>query len=162
MKWISELQTSFRLDSRPSSDGADERLARNPSELNGSVERIHEKLTFERPICSGTETLHHSIMAAVRKQGPQTTAAEWSERTLLVGWSRIVAAAGVVSLMVIAGIWLLAHRPGPKSPSADLQQELMALPGKAVSPLSKELSSLHEDLQRTTSFLMASVPEIDN
>ena len=157
MKWLSELQSSFRLDARPKRQTC---AGERPNQ--DCVQRVHTKLVLAEPTDTPPPSLHQSIMAAVRRQETRDAAEAGTNVQRFVFWSRFAAASGVAAILVLVGILLLEHRPGPKSPSADLPQQIMALPAKAVSPLSAELDSVQQDLERTTSFILASVPEIEN
>lgn len=114
--------------------------------------------------------LHRSIMRAVRANRPQ----ERPQLSLLLlfrqfALTRVVAVIGVATLIVM-GFWL-ALRNRPQSTMSNSQslteistaftasQEIVDnLPSTAVGPLSEELDKVNQDLNRTTDFLLATLP----
>ncbi len=100
--------------------------------------------------------LHGRIMAAIQTSEPIPV------QSAVRGYAWPVA--GGSALLVIAALWganhLLVSRLtlSPFSFSPKLNQQVAALPGAALSPLSSEWQSLNLDLERTADFLLSSIP----
>ncbi len=129
--------------------------------------RVDERLKAAQPEPEVPDSLHASIMTAVQaKSHPQPAGARQRPvkpvpGILLLGqragwWAAPVYAAVLVACLLAA--LHLMPRPAPRSPFASVEEGLTQLPGTVLSPLSGELESLQRDLEKTTQFVLASVP----
>jgi hypothetical protein len=160
MNWFSQLRLSFSWDGKSGSQGekAQECERTGASAIDGMT-TVHRSLAAHKPAEAVPGSLHQSIMSAVRRSAATETV-EVLRPSL--NWRPIAVAASLTVVCLLGGVYFMGHRPAPKNPAVNLQQQIAALPATVISPLSKELESLQLDLEKTTSFLLASVPQMDN
>jgi hypothetical protein len=160
MKWFAKFKISSALDDgRPTADLS--ALAGPNAELHdfaGALLEVDRRLRAERPAGEAPPFLHGSIMAAVA--GATAPAAHRQPRSLW--WRTVGVAAVLVACCFLAGKHFMGLVRSPASSGPNLQQQVAALPATVLSPLSTELEKLNLDLEQTTSFLLASVPQLGN
>ncbi len=118
--------------------------------------KLDKRLKVEEPRPEFPPFLHSAIMDRVR------ASKEESVSTALL-WRWWAAPAGATLLVTcFLGLLFLARESARTLPAPKPQQEVAAVPGKVLSPLSTEMEKLQGDLERTARFLVASVPEIDD
>ena len=166
------LFRQFRLSSKLDEGTAPAQLqqlaaGQSARQFAEDLARVDERLRAAQLEPEAPDSLHASIMTAVRAQSP-TQPADARQRPvepvpgiLLLGrragwWAAPVYAAVLVACLLAA--LHLMPRPAPRSPFASVEKGLTQLPGTVLSPLSGELESLQRDLEKTTQFVLASVP----
>jgi hypothetical protein len=154
MKWISQFRTSASLDDRKASAGHS--AAGESSGFAQQMAHLDHQLKATRPDVAAPPFLHNSIMAAVRAAADPSPETSKSRRA----WWLATAAGS--ALVVVLAIYFVIPHPVVPSPVRNLNQQMVALPSTVLSPLSDELQRVHKDLQNTTQFLLASVPEVEN
>ena len=115
------------------------------------------------------DTLHHSIMRAVRaadREGRHSVSGRARfHRFIRMRWIPVTELAGIFLL----GVLLSVHnRPKPTVNAESLtpisaaftarQEVVDALPSLTVGPLSEELDKVNQDIDRTAEFLLATLP----
>jgi hypothetical protein len=168
-----KLWTKFRI-----SNALDKKVV--PDSLRQKIEATAETREYSRQMAnldralrdqpmppSAPDTLHQSIMRAVRASSHETHA---SRRTSMIWISSTSAAAAAIAIC----IWIIA-RPAPQSPpqiASQGEQTLAAaqrawdvskevsrtMPAAVVGPLSNELASVDQDVRNTTKFILATLP----
>jgi len=154
MKWISQFKISASLDDRRASAGPP--AVGDSSSFAQQLAHLDRQLKAGPPDVAVPPFLHTSIMAAVR------AAAGGSPEPRKRGLAWWVTAAAGSALVVVLAIYFVIPHPVVPSPVRNLNQQMVALPSTVLSPLSDELQRLHRDLENTTQFLLASVPEVEN
>jgi len=167
MKLWTKFRISNALDKEGVSDSLLEKIeataeTRDFSRQMGNLDRA---LRDQPPLPSAPDTLHQSIMRAVRDSGRETHA---PRRTSIIWISSAAAAAAAIC------IWIIA-RPTPQSPPPiasqgeqtlaaaqrawDMSKEVSrTMPAAVVGPLSNELASVDQDVRDTTKFILATLP----
>ncbi len=158
MKWIRQYRLSSALDEGKVPSASD----RSPTEMSEMEEfaaamgKLDKRLKAEDPRPEFPPFLHSAIMARVRasKQESHSNGALWRWWAAPAGATLLIAC--------FLGLVYFARQAAHTLPVPKPQQEVVAVPGKVLSPLSTEMEKLQGDLERTARFLVASVPEIDD
>ncbi len=156
MKLFKKFRFSSALDAGSTPEklrslaGADPELRHDAEEMVWVDATL--RIRFEQEPPPGF--LHGRIMHAVRDTAEHPTAAPRRRLSPAVGFAAAIA--------LLLGFYFFAPRPAIRNPAASLQQQVATLPTKVLSPLNTEWESLQTDFARTTQFLLASVPQMDN
>ena len=154
MKWLSHFRISASLDNGKTSTSRP--AAGESSAFAQQIAHIDQQLKAARPEVAAPPFLHSSIMGAVRAAA---VASRHRSKHRLAWW---LAAATGSALVVVLAVYFVIPHPVVPSPVRNLNQQMVTLPSTVLSPLSDELQRVHQDLQNTTQFLLASVPEVEN
>jgi hypothetical protein len=166
-----KLWTKFRISNALDKEGVSDSLRRKfeasseTRDFSRQMTNVDHSLRVQPPAPNAPDTLHQSIMRAVRLSGEEKT----EPRATGIIWisSTAVAAAAIC-------IWIIA-RPTPQSPPPiasqdaetlaaaqrawDMSKEVSrTMPAAVVGPLSNELASVDQDVRDTTKFILATLP----
>lgn len=130
------------------------------------LSRIDEQLKESVPLCEPPDTLHKSIMVAIRSAGPEAAPA----RHAPFRWAAAIGCA--IMLLGSAGVYV-GTRQSPASPVSASTGPAMAAPETALSvgdrlsraapaaivaPMERELELINRDIESTRQLLLASLP----
>jgi hypothetical protein len=169
MKLWTKFRISNALDNASISDSLRQKIEASPEtrDFSRQMGDLDRALRDQPPLPSAPDTLHQSIMRAVRASSHE---AQPPRRAGIIWISFASAAAAAVAIC----IWLIAH-PTPQSPPAiasqgaqtlaaaqrawDMSKEVSrTMPAAVVGPLSNELASVDQDVRDTTKFILATLP----
>ncbi len=158
MKWIRQYRLSSALDAGKPSSPSQQASVDSPEleEFARAMGKLDERLKAEKPGAESPPFLHNAIMARVRASEQQS----YSNGALWRWWAAPAGAALLIACFL--GLVYFARQAAHTLPAPKPQQEVAAVPGKVLSPLSTEMDKLQLDLERTARFLVASVPEMDD
>jgi hypothetical protein len=156
--WWKEIRTSWLLDDERRSGEAGSRPRTDCARRAAEIGLVDERLCLAKSELRVPENLHRAILQAVRRSG----ASPFPRNQKRLGWWLIPAVGCVLLACCLPLLRSLLPRPGPASPGQSIQQQISSLPGTLISPLSTEMTLLQRDLDRTQSFLLASIPEFPN
>jgi hypothetical protein len=167
MKLWTKFRISSALDNATASDSLRRKIEATSEtrDFSRQMANLDRALRVQPPTLNAPDTLHQSIMRAVRansqeKAAPRATGIIW------------ISSAATAATAIC--IWLVAH-PTPQSPPPtasqseqtmaaaqrawDMSKEVSrAMPAAVVGPLSNELASVDQDVRDTTKFILATLP----
>jgi len=161
--WFTRFKISAALDTGKVLPPALQRRLQRSEELRhyrAACRALDGTLKDSAPAPAAPVGLHRSIMRAVRK-------AESSTATQTVPLQLRWLAASVLAVAVLFGAWRIANLPANPNEltlaaagtALDLsQQAAQTVPTAVVAPLSDEWQRVNRDLEKTTEFLLASLP----
>lgn len=152
MNWISELLTSLSLDCK-------DRRQNSAGGHDSSIEQVDRSLRAAKPTSENPSNLHSAVMSRLRSSA-QTRQPQTGMLHGLMPRTVVIAATSIL-VLACAGIWIQISR-SPRHHGTNSIQSASTFSSDVLAPLSNELDSLNKDLEKATSFLLASVPTIEN